>query len=133
MLNGAVSIDDAWNDSMGGPMLRVPPSPPPAPLPQHMPHHSDPEPSHRTRRRSSRRSLPTVAEDTDLRACAETLAALSMELQALRDFYSQQQQQQRITIYVSIGVVAVLLLFTAHSYCRLQYAIDRVFAESRYY
>jgi hypothetical protein len=62
---------------------------------------------------------------------AETLAALSMELQALRDFYSQ--QQQRITIYVSIGVVAVLLLFTAHSYCRLQYAIDRVFAESRYY
>ena len=49
---------------------------------------------------------------------------LNQELRELRVLFARQQSEQKIILYVSIGVVIVLLLFTAQSYSRLQYASE---------
>ena len=118
----AVSLAEAWGDYDGGaaPMLSaaapvVPASPRPA---------SPPAAS--ARRRSSKRSAVTVADAsvTDLEACLLSLDQVSTELRELKAIFARQQSEQKTVFYVAIGVVIVLLLFTAHSYSRLQYASD---------
>ena len=62
--------------------------------------------------------------DVDLASCLLSLDQVSTELRDLKALFSRQQGEQRTVLYVAIGVVILLLLFTAHSYSRLQYASD---------
>ena len=122
----AVSLDEAWGDSFAS-----------APTPNakhhsttaHSPRshgsqqssNSSPPPPHR----STRRALSIHDEDEiDLVSCLHALQKVSAELKDLKMLFGRQQHEQKSVLYVAIGVVIVLLLFTAHSYSRLQYASD---------
>lgn len=94
----AVSLDDAWGDS------QMESSPDPRPRP------------------ASPRS-PSRSHD-DLAVCVDALKSVSTELRDLKALFARQQNEQRMVVYVSIGVVVLLLTFTAHSYSRLQYASE---------
>ena len=61
---------------------------------------------------------------TDLGSCLEALQHVSKELRDMRTLFSRQQNEQKIVLYVATGITILLLLFTAHSYSRLQYASD---------
>ena len=119
MFASAVSFDDAWADNLGG-MSRAPPERP-ADSARRAARRSDVE---GRPRRSSRRATLYDPDEADLRVCAEALAALSVELQSLRDLCAQQQQQQRVVLYAAVAIILLVLLFTGHSYARLQYATD---------
>lgn len=111
----AVRLDEAWAEPFEA-------APPPRPMsPPHSPPHSPPATP--PRRRSARRSLGLDA-DVDAAACLASLEQVSSELRDLKALFSRQQAEQKTVLYVAIGVVIVLLLFTAHSYSRLQYASD---------
>lgn len=108
----AVSIDEAWGDSTLPPAR--PQSPPSVPSGS----------SHKSRRSAKRASSLAAEAEIDILACVSTLEQVSNELRDLKILFGRQQAEQKTVLYVAIGVVIMLLLFTAHSYSRLQYASD---------
>ena len=100
----AVSLDEAWGDNATNSSEAASPRPSPgAPRP------ASPRPSR---------------SHDDLAVCVESLQNVSAELRDLKALFARQQNEQRMVVYVSIGVVVLLLMFTAHSYARLQYASE---------
>lgn len=115
----SVSLDDAWGDSTNLSGM-VPLAPPPSPTAVHSP----PRPG---AKRSGRRGLLSDEAGTgelDLEECVASLRRVSTELHEMRTLFSQQQREQKLVLYVAVGIVLLLLLFTAHSYSRLQYASE---------
>lgn len=136
----AISLDEAW-ESLSDPPPPPRHSPPhvrydddapesPPRRHHHHPHHTSSHPSHPSRsgRRAARRMLPRsgggVDDVPDLATCLASLEQVSAELRELKQLFATQQGEQKMVLYVAIGVVILLLLFTAHSYSRLQYASD---------
>lgn len=125
----AVSLDEAWgmdtfNSSSSGEPQKVGvlhtgmPSPP-----VHASHGLGG--TRRNARRSARRSAHYVDDsDIDIVALLDSLQHVSVELKELRALFAKQQSEQKTVLYVAIGIIIVLLLFTAHSYSRLQYASE---------
>lgn len=116
----AVPLDEVWGDSFSSPPVPRAASPPP-PRPR--------------RRRSSKRALAygdeeeeeDVEEENDAgrgARRASSVAQLALELREMRSLFARQQAEQKTVLYAAIGVVVLLLLFTAHSYARLQHASD---------
>lgn len=111
----AVLIDDAWGDSLTPSPATGRPASPVTITAQHPPPSPPPRDSHRSRR--ARRSL-------DEPASSDEMATVSKELHELRVLSARQQRQQTAVMYVATGIVLLLLLLTAHSYSRLQYATE---------
>ena len=124
----AVSLDEAWGDSLGfggaggagasaGGAALVDDEDDPEPL------HAPPPPR-RSKKGSVRAPPMPPMPPTDLGSCLEALQHVSKELRDMRTLFARQQNEQKIVLYVATAIVILLLLFTAHSYSRLQYASD---------
>lgn len=103
----SVSLDEAWGEIAPPRVAPPPPSPHAAP----------------GSRRAARRAT-TIEQELDLATCLASLEQVSAELKGLKTLFGKQQDDQKMVLYAAIGVVIILLLFTAHSYSRLQYASD---------
>ena len=112
----AVSLDEAWGDSLGFAPSVV------------NTEEDDPEPKRypppAPRRSSKKTSHALDVPPMDLGSCLEALQNVSRELRDMRTLFARQQHEQKIVLYVATGIVILLLLFTAHSYSRLQYASE---------
>ena len=114
----AVPLDEVWGDSLSStpPLPRAASPPPPR------------------RRRSSKRAVVAHEEEDeeDYVAGGEgmggrrgaSVGQLASELREMRFLFARQQAEQKTVLYAAIGVVVLLLLFTAHSYARLQHASE---------
>ena len=125
----AVPIDDAWSESLLAP-ARMPSPPPtlmvPAPPPKKA--RCDKKKKHR---RVARRPPPKFDdEDSDDSDDDERLATLGLlhdlakEMREARRIQTASLEQQKMALYGATLVVVILLLLTAHSYSRLQWATE---------
>ena len=107
----ATSLDEAWGEAPEPEPPKLAPGPKAPRSPPSTPPASPPRPG--------RHSF-----DTDLTTCVSALEQVSGELRDLKALFTRQQAEQKTVLYVAIVVVVMLLLFTAHSYSRLQFASD---------